>query len=169
MSPANAKIGIATDRTPRSAVLVLEGTCSFPNWFWLFAYVCISFDCLHTSVSVNGRQNQSCWWVLKSAYVCLSEWMPFGINSVDGCWSQHRPCRSELNLFAEIRIQHTCVFCMDVAMGQSGYLRIVLHSEHRFPAPFSRLCQVKLRYWLRSLPPRNCPPTESAPSERSGY
>ena len=35
------------------------------------------------------------------------------------------------------------------------------NSEHRFPAPSSKLCQI----WL----PRSCPATRSAPSERFGY
>ena len=45
------------------------------------------------------------------------------------------------------------------------------HSEHRFPAPSSKLCQIWLRHWrgTSSLSPRSCPPTRSAPTERFGY
>jgi len=40
------------------------------------------------------------------------------------------------------------------------------HSEHRFPAPSSKLCQIWLRH---SISPRSCPATRSAPSGRFRY
>ena len=46
----------------------------------------------------------------------------------------------------------------------------VAHPEHRFPAPSSKLCQNLVTPLKgRFLSPRSCPPTLSAPTDRSGY
>ena len=43
------------------------------------------------------------------------------------------------------------------------------HSEHRFPAPSSKLPDLVTPLKGHSLSPRSCPPTRSASSERFGY
>ena len=46
----------------------------------------------------------------------------------------------------------------------------VAHTEHRFPAPSSKLCHNLVTPLKgRFSSPRSCPPTRSAPSDRSGY
>ena len=46
---------------------------------------------------------------------------------------------------------------------------VVSHSEHRFPAPSSKLPDLVTPLKGHSLFPRSCPSTRSAPSERFGY
>ena len=51
----------------------------------------------------------------------------------------------------------------------SGQRVLAAHSEHRFPAPSSKLPGLVTPLKGHSLTPRSRPPTRSAPSERFGY